>query len=76
MSETTTAGDRCRGILVGLAESLLDCGGFNSADILNRYLAWLRERAFDTGPVSGRALAVMASGMHAGNWFGEKVHHE
>jgi hypothetical protein len=53
MSNTTTAEDRCRGVLVGLAagdriggpirmavrlaKSLLDCGGFNSADILSRY---------------------------------------
>ena len=54
MSDTTTAEDRCRGVLVGLAagdqiggpirmalrlaESLLGCGGFDPADILNRYL--------------------------------------
>jgi len=78
MSDTTVE-DPCRGVLVGLAagdriggpirmavrlaESLLDCGGFNSADILNRYLAWWREGAFDTGPVSGRALALIAAGM-------------
>jgi ADP-ribosylglycohydrolase len=56
MRGTTTAEDRCRGILLGLAagdkiggpirlavrlaESLLDRGGFDPADILNRYLAW------------------------------------
>jgi ADP-ribosylglycohydrolase len=78
MSDTTTAEDRCRGVLVGLAagdkiggpirmalrlaESLLDCGGFNPSDILDRYLAWWREGAFDTGPVSHRALALMAAG--------------
>lgn len=75
----TSAEDRCQGVLIGLAagdqvggpirmalclaESLLDCGGFNSGDILNRYLAWWREGAFDTGPVSGRALELMASGI-------------
>jgi ADP-ribosyl-[dinitrogen reductase] hydrolase len=79
MSNTTTAEDRCRGVLVGLAagdriggpirmavrlaESLLDCGGFNSADILKRYLAWWREGAFDTWPVSDRAFALIAAGM-------------
>jgi ADP-ribosyl-[dinitrogen reductase] hydrolase len=79
MSETNGAEDRCRGVLIGLAagdkiggpirmavrlaESLVACGGFNSADILNRYLAWWREGAFDTGPVSGRALALIAAGM-------------
>ena len=78
MSETTNE-DRCRGVLIGLAagdriggpirmalhlaESLLDCGGFDSADILERYLGWWRDGAFDTGPVSGRTLALMASGM-------------
>jgi ADP-ribosyl-[dinitrogen reductase] hydrolase len=81
MNDITTAEDRCRGVLVGLAagdriggpirmavrlaESLLDCGGFNSADILNRYLCWWREGAFDTGPVSERALELVAAGMPA-----------
>jgi ADP-ribosylglycohydrolase len=81
MSDTATAEDRCRGVLVGLAagdriggpirmavrlaESLLDCGGFNPADILNRYLDWWREGAFDTGPVSDRALALFATGTPA-----------
>lgn len=80
MNETTVA-DRCRGVLVGLAagdriggpihmavrlaESLLDCGGFNPSDILGRYLAWWQEGAFDTGPVSDRALELMAAGMPA-----------
>jgi ADP-ribosylglycohydrolase len=78
MSDTTTAEDRCRGVLIGLAagdkiggpirmavrlaESLVACGGFNPSDILKRYLAWWREGAFDTGPVSHRALALMAAG--------------
>jgi ADP-ribosyl-[dinitrogen reductase] hydrolase len=75
----TTAIDRCRGVLIGLAagdqiggpirmavrlaESLLDCGGFNASDILERYLHWWREGAFDTGPVSGRTLELVAAGM-------------
>jgi ADP-ribosylglycohydrolase len=70
--------DRCRGVLVGLAagdkiggpirmavrlaESLIECR-FNPADILNRYLAWWREGAFDTGPVSERTFALVAAGM-------------
>jgi ADP-ribosylglycohydrolase len=78
MSDTTTE-DRCRGVLMGLAagdrnggpirmavrlaESLLDCGFFKPMDILNRYLAWWREGAFDTGPVSERVFALMAAGM-------------
>lgn len=78
MSETTAA-DRCQGVLVGLAagdrnggpirmavrlgESLLICGGFEPEDILERYLHWWREGAFDTGPVSGRTLELVAAGM-------------
>jgi ADP-ribosylglycohydrolase len=79
MSDTTTADDRCRGVLVGLAagdrnggpirmavrlaESLLDCGCFKPMDILDRYLAWWREGAFDTGPTSESVLALIATGM-------------
>jgi ADP-ribosylglycohydrolase len=75
----TCPADRCRGVLLGLAagdrnggpirmavrlaESLLDCGGFEPMDILERYLNWWREGAFDTGPVSGRALELMAAGV-------------
>src|SRR5262245_1100442 len=73
--------DRCRGVLLGLAaadrnggpirmavrlaESLLDCGKFDPKDILDRYLRWWREGAFDTGPVSGRALELMTAGITA-----------
>jgi ADP-ribosylglycohydrolase len=80
MNETTTA-DRCRGVLLGLAagdrnggpirtavrlaESLRELGGFDPADILERYLHWWREGAFDTGPVSGRALELVAAGIPA-----------
>lgn len=79
MNDTTTAVDRCWGVLVGLAagdkigvpirmavrlaESLVACGGFNRSDILNRYLSWWHEGAFDTGPVSDRAFAFLAMGM-------------
>ncbi len=48
-----------------LAESLVACGGFNPSDILERYLAWWREGAFDTGPVSDRAFALLAAGRPA-----------
>lgn len=67
MSDTTTAEDRCRGVLIGLAagdqiggpirmalrlaESLLECGGFDLSDILNRYLAWRHDGAFDSAGV-------------------------
>src|SRR5262245_60007223 len=79
MSDITTVEDRCRGVLIGLAagdrnggpirmavrltESLLELGRFDPADIVSRYLHWWREGAFDTGPVSGRALELMAAGM-------------
>lgn len=78
-NDTATVMDRCQGVLIGLAagdrnggpirmavrlaESLLDCGCFHSADVLDRYLRWWRQGAFDTGPVSERALALMAAGM-------------
>jgi ADP-ribosylglycohydrolase len=78
MHDPTTPEDRCRGVLLGLAagdhiggpirmavrlaESLLACRRFDPADVLARYLAWWREGAFDTGPVSDRALALIASG--------------
>jgi ADP-ribosylglycohydrolase len=48
---------------VRVAESLTLCGGFDLADILNRYVQWWREGAFDTGPVSGRVLELIAAGM-------------
>ena len=79
MNDTTAAEDRCRGVLIGLAagdkiggpirmavrlaESLAACNGFNPSDILDRYLIWWREGAFDTGPVGARALQLLASGM-------------
>src|SRR5262249_46499203 len=79
MSDFTTAEDRCRGVLVGLAagdriggpsrmalrlaESLVETGRFDAADVLGRYLAWWGQGAFDTGPVSARALALVAAGM-------------
>jgi ADP-ribosylglycohydrolase len=71
--------NRCRGVLLGLAagdrnggpirmavrlaESLLELGRFDPADAVGRYLRWWGEGAFDTGPVSGRALELMAAGM-------------
>jgi ADP-ribosylglycohydrolase len=71
--------DRCRGVLMGLAagdrnggpiqmavrlaESLAERRTFDPVDVASRYLQWHREGAFDTGPISGRALELMASGM-------------
>jgi len=60
------AGDRNGGpirMAVRLAESLLELGRFDPQDIVGRYLRWWRAGAFDTGPVSGRALELMAAGM-------------
>jgi ADP-ribosylglycohydrolase len=87
----SSSADRCRGVLIGLAagdrnggptrmavrlaESLLDCGGFDLADVVNRYLRWWREAAFDTGPVSARALALVAAGMSAAEAVAQ-VHRE
>ncbi|MBS0261182.1 MAG: ADP-ribosylglycohydrolase family protein [Planctomycetes bacterium] len=83
--------DRCRGVLLGLAagdrnggplcmavrlaESLHACGRFDSADVLSRYLAWWYEGAFDTGPVSGRVLELLAQGIEPAAAV-EQVHRE
>jgi ADP-ribosylglycohydrolase len=91
MTNTTTVEDRCRGVLVGLAagdhiggpirmavrlaESLVAWGGFNATGILNRYLAWWREGAFDTGPVSDRTFALLVTGM-PGREATAQVHRE
>jgi ADP-ribosylglycohydrolase len=48
---------------VRLAESLRELSRFDAQDIVARYLRWWREGAFDAGPVSGRALELMAAGM-------------
>ena len=79
MIKDGTAGDRCRGVLLGLAagdlnggptrmalrlaDSLLDCGGFDAADISHRYVQWWRVDGVDTGPTSGRVLQGIADGM-------------
>jgi ADP-ribosylglycohydrolase len=78
MPAMTTTADRCRGVLLGLAagdknggpirmalhmaESLHTCGRFDPDDILKRYVNWWRGDAFDTGPVSARALELIAAG--------------
>lgn len=87
----TTAADRCRGVLVGLAagdrnggpvrmavrlaESLGGAGRFDPADALARYLAWWRDGAFDTGPVAARALGLVAAGVPTGEAVA-RVHRE
>jgi ADP-ribosyl-[dinitrogen reductase] hydrolase len=76
---TPSAADRCRGLLLGLvagdknggpmcmamhvAESLRDRRRFDPADILQRYVDWWKAGAFDTGPVSDRALELIATAM-------------
>jgi ADP-ribosylglycohydrolase len=89
--ERCTAKDRCRGVLIGLAagdrnggpiqmavrvaESLVGRGGFDRGDILNRYVQWWNEGAFDTGPVSGRVLDLVAAGTPPTD-AAEQVHQE
>jgi ADP-ribosylglycohydrolase len=88
---TPSAADRCRGVLLGLAagdknggpirmamhvaESLRDWGRFDPADILRRYLNWWKAGAFDTGPVSDRALELITTGMPVPEATAQ-VHHE
>lgn len=62
------AGDRNGGpveLAVRLAESLAELGAFDARDVFRRYLAWHAEGAFDTGPVTGRVLALAGSGLSA-----------
>lgn len=58
-----------------VAESLACRGRFDPADVLERYLRWWRDGAFDTGPVSGRALELMSAGMPASE-AAVRVHRE
>jgi ADP-ribosylglycohydrolase len=60
------AGDRNGGpirMAVRLAESLADQRRFDHEDILNRYLAWWQEGAFDTGPISAKVFELVSSGI-------------
>ena len=60
------AGDRNGGpirMAVRLAESLVDVGRFDLADIGARYLDWWREDAFDTGPTAARVFTLVDSGL-------------
>ena len=88
---STSVQDRCRGVLLGLAagdrnggpirmavrsaESLLELGRFDPTDIVGRYLCWWKEGVFDTGPVSERALELIAAGMSASE-AAARVHRE
>ena len=89
--EVSLIKDRCRGVLVGLAagdriggpvrmavrlaESLADCGNFDPLDVLNRYLTWWDEGAFDTGPVSAWVFSLLAAGTPLKSATAQ-VHHE
>jgi ADP-ribosylglycohydrolase len=48
---------------VRLAESLSDRRQFDPRDILDRYLAWWRDGAFDTGPTTETVLGLIDGGM-------------
>ena len=70
--------DRVCGVLVGLAagdfhggpirmavriaESLAAHNGFQRDDVMDRYMTWYREGAFDTGPVADRVFARVLKG--------------
>ena len=59
------AGDRIGGpthMALRLGESLYECGNFNLEDIRNRYFAWWKEGAFDTGPTTARVFELVDSG--------------
>jgi ADP-ribosylglycohydrolase len=72
------AGDRNGGpveLALRLAESLLERRAFDREDQLRRFLDWHAEGAFDTGPVTGGVLKLMAGGLPAGEAAG-RVHRE
>ena len=59
------AGDRNGGptqMALRLANSLLHKDGFDLHDVGQSYLAWWKEGAFDTGPVTARVLELVESG--------------
>jgi ADP-ribosyl-[dinitrogen reductase] hydrolase len=59
------AGDRIGGPLrmaLLMAESLIECNGFDIDDIAGRYLAWWRRENFDTGPTSDMVFQRVSSG--------------
>jgi hypothetical protein len=58
---------------VRLAESLVELRRFDPQDILDRYLAWWRDGAFDTGPTTATALSLIDGGMDAAEAV-ERVH--
>jgi len=88
MNETR---DRVKGILLGLAagdkiggplcmalqvaESLIDCNGFDMEDIGRRYLKWWRREGFDTGPTSDMVFQLVISGQSF-NIAARQVHEE
>lgn len=60
------AGDRNGGpvrLAMRLAESLALNGCLDVAEVCSRYVKWFREGAFDTGPVTWRALALVDAGV-------------
>ena len=64
------AGDRIGGPLqfaLRLAESLIENAGFNRSDVFRSYLAWHREKAFDTGTVANRLLSLAHAGIPVGS---------
>jgi ADP-ribosyl-[dinitrogen reductase] hydrolase len=70
------AGDRNGGpirMAVRLAESLVELRRFDPQDILDRYLAWWRDDAFDTGPTTAQVLSLIDAGVDATEAV-ERVH--
>jgi ADP-ribosyl-[dinitrogen reductase] hydrolase len=45
-----------------LARSLVDCGGFDPADVADRFVAWYESGPFDIGKMTARALSRIRDG--------------
>lgn len=66
--EGQACGDRIGGpirMALLLGESLVACGGYDEVDLTERYLAWFRSDAFDSGPVWERVFDLVAQGIPA-----------
>jgi len=73
--------DKARGVLVGLAagdrnlgpiemalmicESLNECGAFDREDVVNRWLVWWQDGAWDTGRIFDEVMQLIDQGFEA-----------
>ncbi len=49
-------------LAIRIARSLIECGGFNGADVAERFVEWYRSGPFDIGMMTADALRRIATG--------------